>query len=98
MSLQQVIELVTLHHVFWQIESRRAPVRERKHCEFFRSQCQDEIAYLKREIEVAAMPEAPDYSAADAHAPPDRVQVLEQRFGERRKFELLRRSLRPGRA
>lgn len=60
MSLQQVLEVVTLHHVFWQIESRRAPLRERKHCKFFRSQCQDEIAFLKREIEAAAMRPAPD--------------------------------------
>lgn len=55
MSLQQILQVVTLHHVFWQKESRRAPFSERQDCAFFRQQCQDEIAVLEREAEAAAI-------------------------------------------
>ena len=51
MSLQQTLELVQVHHVFWENALRRAPRRERKACEFFRRQVQDEIVALSREID-----------------------------------------------
>ena len=54
MSLQQVLQVVRLHHVFWQNESRRAPDEERKDCEFFREQCQEEVAVLELKVDAAA--------------------------------------------
>lgn len=50
MSLQQTLELVTLHHVFWKNEEVRAPAREQADCRFFSEQCWGEIAALEREL------------------------------------------------
>jgi hypothetical protein len=66
MPLQQVIDVVRLHHVFWQIESRRAPHKELKDCAFFLQQCQAEIAFLEGELETAATHSARDGLAHQA--------------------------------
>ena len=50
MSLQQTLQLVRVHYVFWEHELHRAPRRERKACEFFRKQVQDEVAILESEV------------------------------------------------
>jgi hypothetical protein len=54
MSLQQVLELVRVHHIFWENELQRASRRERGACEFFRQQVRDEVAVLTGEVEAAA--------------------------------------------
>jgi hypothetical protein len=53
MSPQQTLELVRLHHVFWENELRRAPDGEREDCEFFHEQVKDEIVALEHELELA---------------------------------------------
>ena len=54
MSLQQTLELVRVHHVFWTHESRRAPRQERTACEFFRKQVQEEVELLEAEVAATA--------------------------------------------
>lgn len=50
MSLQQTLELVRVHYVFWEHELHRAPRRERKACEFFRKQVHDEVTVLESRV------------------------------------------------
>lgn len=50
MSMQQVLEVVRRHHVFWHNELCRASDADIRDCEFFRRQCQDEVAYLEAEL------------------------------------------------
>ena len=50
MSMQQVLEVVRRHHVFWHNELCRASDAELKDCEFFRRQCQAEVACLEAEL------------------------------------------------
>jgi hypothetical protein len=54
MSLQQALDVVRLQHVFWHRELCRAPDEDLTECEFFRQQCEDEIALLECELEVPA--------------------------------------------
>jgi hypothetical protein len=50
MSIQQVLEVVRRHHVFWHNELCRASDADIRDCEFFRRQCQDEVACLEAEL------------------------------------------------
>lgn len=50
MSRQQVLEVVRRHHVFWHNELCRVSGDELKDCEFFRRQCQHEVASLEAEL------------------------------------------------
>ena len=50
MSMQQVLEVVRRHHVFWHNELCRASDADIRDCEFFRRQCQDEVACLEAEL------------------------------------------------
>ena len=50
MSMQQVLEVVRRHHVFWHNELCRASDADIRDCEFFRRQCQAEVAWLEAEL------------------------------------------------
>ena len=52
MSMQQVLEVVRRHHVFWQNELGRASEEDLEDCEFFHRQCRDEVASLEAELDV----------------------------------------------
>ena len=60
MSVQLVLEVVKLQHVFWDKELCRAAEEELKDCRFFRQQCEDEIAHLEYELATPATHRAPD--------------------------------------
>ena len=54
MSLQKTLEAVQLQHVFWHRELCRAPEEQLNDCEFFRRQCEAEVALLEDELRAAA--------------------------------------------
>ena len=67
MSQQQVVRLVALQHVFWEHELERASEDELEDCRFYRQQCRDELAALKRGATKAPAAErivAPEMPAA----------------------------------
>lgn len=69
MSMQQVLEVVRRHHVFWQNELSRASEEDLRDCEFFHRQCRDEVASLEAELElplVQRMRTAPSRTSADS--------------------------------
>ena len=86
MSLQQALQLVQVHHVFWERELRRAPRRDRKACEFFRRQVQDEVVALTLEIDALRT-----YDASAALRP----ARTEERLSTERPPTKMIRGLRP---
>ena len=50
MALQQVLDVVRRHHLFWDKELCRARDEDLKDCEFFRQQCEDEVALLEADL------------------------------------------------
>jgi hypothetical protein len=80
MSLQQVLEVARVQHLFWENELERAPRRDRDDCEFFRRQVKGEVAVLNAELAAAGAyrpaaraPDAQPEERLSSERPPTRM-------------------------